>query len=50
MEDNKTHNELEEDDFEIILWDHDDNNEKSGFDVWKRQLKIMLNKNITLQV
>jgi len=50
MEDKDKQNELEDENFDIILWDHDDNEDKKGFNVWKKQLKIMLKKNITLQV
>ncbi|ORY28097.1 P-loop containing nucleoside triphosphate hydrolase protein [Neocallimastix californiae] len=49
MEDKDKQNELEDENFDIILWDHDDNEDKKGFNVWKKQLKIMLKKNITLQ-
>jgi len=49
MATNKKQNDVEEEDFDIMLWDHNEE-QKSWFSVWKRQLKIMLNKNIILQV
>jgi len=49
MATNKKQNDVEEEDFDIMLWDHNEE-QKSWFNVWKRQLKIMLNKNIILQL
>jgi len=50
MAETKNKNEVEDEDFEILLWDHSNDDQKSGFTIWKKQLMIMLNKNITLQV
>ncbi|OUM68605.1 hypothetical protein PIROE2DRAFT_3587 [Piromyces sp. E2] len=50
MAEEKNIKELDDEDFEILLWDHNNDEKKSGFTIWKKQLIIMLNKNVTLQL
>ncbi|ORX44542.1 hypothetical protein BCR36DRAFT_334597 [Piromyces finnis] len=50
MTEDKNKNNIDDDDFDIMLWDNNDSKKNSGFTIWKKQLKIMLNKNFVLQL